>query len=86
MYGQDDWHVTSDLTLDYGLRYEINGQMTDANNQLSAVDVPGDRFVVASNAAGQISPAGQPLLSQIDRKSTRLNSSHHTTSRMPSSA
>jgi hypothetical protein len=65
VYGQDDWHVTSNLTLDYGLRYEINGQMTDANNQLSAVDVPGNRFVIASNEAGQISPAGQPLLSQL---------------------
>ena len=65
LYGQDDWHVTSHLTLDYGLRYEINGQMTDANNQLSAVDVPGNRFVIAGNEAGQISPAGQPLLSQI---------------------
>jgi carboxypeptidase family protein len=65
LYGQDDWHVTSHLTLDYGLRYEINGQMTDANNRLSAVDVPGGRFVIASNASGQISPAAQPLLSQM---------------------
>jgi hypothetical protein len=39
--------------------------MTDANNQLSAVDVPGNRFVIASNETGQISPAAQPLLSQM---------------------
>ena len=29
---------------------------------------------------------GRPLGPPLDRKSTRLNSSHHTTSRMPSSA
>jgi hypothetical protein len=67
LYGQDEWHAASTLTLDYGLRYEINGQMTDANNQLSAINfnVPGGEYVVASNAQGQISPAAQPLLSQI---------------------
>ena len=30
--------------------------------------------------------SGHPALAMPDRKSTRLNSSHHTTSRMPSSA
>jgi hypothetical protein len=38
LYGQDEWHAASNLTFDYGLRYEINGQMTDANNQLSAIN------------------------------------------------
>jgi hypothetical protein len=65
VYGQDDWHVRSNLTVDYGLRYEVNGQMTDANNQLSAVDVLDARFVIASSDSGQISPAAAPLLSQI---------------------
>jgi hypothetical protein len=65
VYGQDDWHVRSNLTLDYGLRYEVNGQMTDANNQLSAVDVPDGRFVIASSDGGQISPFAQALLAQI---------------------
>jgi hypothetical protein len=65
MYGQDSWHATSNLTLDYGLRYELNGQMTDANNQLSAINfnVPGGEYVIAGNGQGQISPAAQPLLS-----------------------
>ncbi|HEV3061944.1 MAG TPA: carboxypeptidase-like regulatory domain-containing protein [Vicinamibacterales bacterium] len=67
VYGQDDWHATSRLTLNYGLRYEINGQMNDIDNQLSAIDLsaPGGRFVIASDDQGTISPAAQPLLSQI---------------------
>src|SRR4029077_20981509 len=51
----------------YGLRNEINGQMNDINDRLSAVDltVPGGRFVIASDDQGQISPEARPLLSQI---------------------
>jgi hypothetical protein len=67
MYGQDDWRVTPVLSLNYGLRYEINGQMNDADNRLSAIDltVPGGRFVIASDDQRNISPTAQPLLDQI---------------------
>ena len=67
VYGQDDWRVRSNLTVNYGLRYEINGQMTDQDNRLSAIDLtaPGGRFVIASNDSGQISPSADALLSQI---------------------
>jgi hypothetical protein len=67
VYGQDDWRVTDSLVLNYGLRYEINGQMHDVDNRLSAIDltVPGGRFVIASDKDGNISPTAQPLLSQI---------------------
>ena len=53
------------LTLNYGLRYEINSEMTDIDNRLSAVDLPGRRFVIASDDDGKLSPTAAPLLSQI---------------------
>ncbi len=67
VYGQDDWKAASNLSINYGLRYEINGQMTDADNRLSAIDLsePGGRFVIASDDRGNVSPSAQPLLDQI---------------------
>ena len=67
LYAQDDWRASSNLTFNYGLRYEVNGQMNDAANRLSAIDlsVPGGRFVIASDDRGQISATAQPLLPQI---------------------
>lgn len=67
LYGQDHWNPRSNLSIDYGLRYEINGQMTDADNRLSAIDLstPGGRFVVASDHTGAISPSANALLGQM---------------------
>jgi hypothetical protein len=67
LYAQDDWRASSNLTFNYGLRYEINGQMNDTANRLSAIDLsaPGGRFVIASDDRGQISTTAQPLLPQI---------------------
>jgi len=67
VYGQDDWKPRSNLSINYGLRYEINSQMADEDNRLSAIDLsaPGGRFVIASDEDGTISPAAQPLLGQI---------------------
>ena len=37
-YAQDNWQVTPILKIDAGLRYEYNRNMTDANNQIAAID------------------------------------------------
>lgn len=59
-YAQDDWRVTRSLTVNYGLRYEINSQMTDTQNRLSAIEV--NRFVIASDDKGNISPLANELI------------------------
>ncbi len=67
IYGQDDWKVRANLSVNYGLRYEINGQMNDVDNRLSAIDLstPGARFVIASDDEGRMSPAANTLLDQF---------------------
>jgi hypothetical protein len=66
-YIQDDWNPTRSLTINIGLRYEINEPIRDINNRLSAIDltVPGGRFVIASDANGNISPTAAALLPLI---------------------
>jgi hypothetical protein len=67
VYGQDDWRLRSNLTVNYGLRYEVNSQMTDTDGRLSAIDltVPGGRFVIATDEGGRIAPSASALLPQI---------------------
>ncbi len=64
LYAQDDWQARDNLTFNFGLRYEFNQHMYDANNRLSSIDrsVLGGRFVVASGPDGAIDPSGQALL------------------------
>jgi hypothetical protein len=66
-YIQDDWDITRNLTINIGLRVEVNQNMTDRDNRLSAIDlsVPGGRFVIASDPSGQISSTAAALLPLI---------------------
>ena len=67
MYAQDDWRLRDNLTVNFGLRYEINQHMTDVENRLSSIDfsVPGGRYVIASDDDGNISPDADALLPLI---------------------
>jgi hypothetical protein len=63
-YIQDGWQVRPGFKFDYGLRYEYNQNMTEADNRMAALDpnVPGGRYVIASDGNGKISPEANALL------------------------
>ena len=79
---RERWTDTGlDIQREDGLTFEVSGQV-----QLS--EDPADVAVPAGSTAGRLAPEA-PLRGQLagaDRKSTRLNSSHVSESRMPSSA
>ncbi|HLI84199.1 MAG TPA: carboxypeptidase regulatory-like domain-containing protein [Bryobacteraceae bacterium] len=66
-YVQDSWQAAPNLKFEFGLRYEYNQNMTDAANQIAAIDtaVPGGRFVIASGASGQLASSAAALLAYI---------------------
>src|SRR5262245_47216758 len=61
-YIQDDWEPITGLTINAGLRYEYNQHMREVENRLSAIDVLGRRYVIASGKDGKISPVANALL------------------------
>jgi hypothetical protein len=56
LYVQDYWRISSRLTLDYGLRWEIQGPTTDRYNRFSTFDfyVPAPISVPGMNLQGAI--------------------------------
>ena len=62
-YAQDDWRPSARLTLNLGIRYEVNGQMVEAGNRFSNPEL--NRFVIASDDRSKIHPDASALLPLI---------------------
>lgn len=47
VFAQDDWHATSNLTLNLGVRYDVYTPFTEAHNALANFDLATGQIVVA---------------------------------------
>ncbi len=59
VYAQDEWRVLPHLTLNFGLRYEVNTPYTEIRNRLNAWE-PGKQSTVYPNAPAGLLFPGDP--------------------------
>jgi hypothetical protein len=59
-YAQDDWRASTRLSLNLGVRYEINSHMVETENRFSNPE--SNRFVIATDKSGNIHPDSAALL------------------------
>jgi len=62
-YAQDDWRPSGRVTLNLGLRYEINAPLVETGNRFSNPE--SNRFVIASDSDGNIHPDANAFLPSI---------------------
>ena len=91
----DGWYIKHNITLYKGHRVKSIDRAAKTVTSESGIVQPYDKLVIATGSVPFIIPVpGHTLagvlsyrdLDDVDRKSTRLNSSHVLRSRMPSSA
>jgi hypothetical protein len=58
-YAQDEYHLSQSLTLDFGLRYEVNTPYVDIRNRMNAW-APGQQSTVYANAPEGLLFPGDP--------------------------
>ena len=60
LFAQDSWKIKPNLTLNYGVRWELNTPLTDAGKKVQAFR-PGERSTIYPGIAGNDAAGFTPL-------------------------
>jgi len=77
-YGQDDLRMTSRLTLNLGLRYEIFMPITEGHNEMATFNFAQDSLIVPTGQNAQLTPAIASFLPILRNGSSGLISPDYT--------
>lgn len=76
-YGQDSWRVRPNLTVNYGLRWDIIQNWYERKNQSSNTYIPGEQSVIFPSAPEGLVFAGDPRPGGGKIPRTVYNTPHH---------